>query len=1178
MTSSRDASSLDTDSAIAIGDWLDACDPSGLALLTDRDAWLCERVRRQRGIDVILEVLGHVHSVSLGLLRLDNLAALDQVFVRFLDAWEIPLVTALTDEQPDRDDLRPRLGQAAALQLLREMRAPEHLIEFREWILRLSDPSEPENADLLKCPAGLPNGYAEWLPILIPHIEEEVWIGRSVTPLPPRLRADVADEYRLLRMMWLWKNVDHFQGSSGTSLSPDFTAPDQHFAFTPAFRRRNPVLDTEPLMLVAGPFKWEAAGTAANEHSPTVSLRTFLDRRLRTNAVRRESSDWTEQDLSFDRATPNVGMSNMAAIEVAAHIASSLRCIRAARIDSAVFQRSDDMHSSSLLRATWETVAVLGAWYAKWSEETRQHWSRASKRLTVGVAGNHMSLEIVPRDASDELTFTANADSLSLLAAPPSATGTPDAVFLRVRERQQLAWKMHLAAIQDLLAQSSLGDRAVGADAPLERDPHRTRFGDVNHLVRGIGHRVAAVLLDATLSDVATIYWCDYSSQAPFLRHVASAERRFQHWATRNEVCAAVDQRLCAIATQDPSAGGSTGRIGRGVALGRVAGSEAGRLWGGSKAAIEEWISLPLIYNDRVLGLVELGGTGSGMQFDGSQVSELRLAARILAQAMYHDVQIWQTRRINWLASHMPLESWHEQEPEDPRNPLVRVANCLANIFLCPGVQIWLTDSQNPRRLLLRGSTSLPFNDSQAAGRDGDTYFMRSAPLTDCESQPLSRDFLAFAVDLYADIPSNDRPAKSLHQPSRDELRLGRYVQARFIDNSEATGRYCLADAEQGKMQLHQDYFEAAPRHRWTQNMAFAMIGGEITRRDIVGVVSVFESHAGGSAPAASWPRGWSQIVAHVQTYLPYVLKQTEAIASPLYRLRRYLMHEGRNELNAVAIANANLSKVMARLFAVDRASGARPILRELLQRIRSNPDQPASLLTTDLEAVERTIEEVARQASPLASIEAAENIAILGRLIEHQRGLAGLDVDLSTAGRIHVVEWVPIKESLNAVFGAYSATLRERRVWWDLDTVGEASRLLTVPTLWRWIVGDLVHNVVKYASLDSGVQVRLLKRDGGDFALVLRNESSYDEELDHPDRLLSYGVQGSAGQNRLAAVQNVMRPNRGPGTGIGLWGVKQLASILGMSFEIRVVPQRQQGKGSYSFEFAIPRHTFRSR
>jgi hypothetical protein len=349
-----------------------------------------------------------------------------------------------------------------------------------------------------------------------------------------------------------------------------------------------------------------------------------------------------------------------------------------------------------------------------------------------------------------------------------------------------------------------------------------------------------------------------------------------------------------------------------------------------------------------------------------------------------------------------------------------------------------------------------------------------------------------------------------------------------------------------------------------------------------VGVVSLHATAPPGNGMHMAWPPGWRPVVAHVQTYVPYVLMQTEAIANPLDNLRRYLLHEGRNELNATSELASQLKSMLAKLLATDDPPGqVRPWLRKWLPMLERDTTVLASDLAPGLNQLERMLPEIAERVDKLLDVERAENLALLGRLIERQRNISTLGLKFESGQNIHHASWIPLRETLDKALTSFDRDFKAQRVWWSIDQVNERLQLLTQDRLWSWVIGDLVHNIAKYANTNSGVQVSLVsvnsadgRRDG--YRLRFENESVFDPELDKADRLILHGVQGSAGKPERQRKLSTSKISR-VGAGIGLWGADQLATALGLKLVIEIRQQtRDPTLARYHFDLMIPQDMLR--
>lgn len=1240
---------------VSVADWLEAYDPE--AALLDSGAWGAQRLKRLHGEQMVLDVIAHVQNIPLRLLRVGNLEHLDDTFVRFVARWQREIHSLFTETYPDLSAGVPQpLGPSEADRLLRAMREPRHLALLRDWVLRLADPHEPETEELLRVPPSLPTGYAEWFLMLLPHVERDVWLTEMGNPLPAHTLARMVEHCSLYILMWAWSNAGRFRveferlKAIGDQIEPyHLTIMDRTLGFPhlgaivmPAFCRRGRERSRD-IALLAGPFLLEAATSTGSNAWFVEPLLKFLGRIERVRGVQ----GWNEvRDKAPGRAELQDALESRAALDRyeaprrALQSLHALRRLRAARLDSSITRWKDGRVGRPISRANWETMAVLSAWFDRWGWVVYDAREPSRNRaLAVSIDRHRVSLLVTGVSARPELLFygydrpeDSPVDCSHWAVLDESLEGArkvngwrwiegPSTFFARMRERQHAAWTAHVAAIHHLLARHSPRDRPEGADNPDSRQMIPASCEEADHLLRGFGGRVCRYLLSMARAEAAVIYWLDYSSDPPQLRHVGSAERLIQHRARRQAMLTTFDQYIWEAPTP-----GRDATLRRGVDIGthspwqvyRAAASgqiepqpedrkaqraqvarPPGRLDvfdPGSRP--EDAVSVPLLFNDRVVGVFGLAGIASSRHFDLRLYPALRLVGQVLAQAMYFHSQVWQMRQINWLASHVSLEEWRRHDRENHFNPLRRVARCVANVFLCPGVQIWLVDKQNPSRFLLHGNTAPEIFEPDGEAPEHAPHLRVKASRSN-SGVDLSRSLLAFAVDQWArTMPDTSSPSATGAAPGRNDERMrhGQFVQAQFVGGSQATVGYGLAAAERGDLLLQQDFLDASAsvggagsdalptlrralyvEREWSQTMSFALIRGDSTSAEVVGIVGLFAlAMPGDSRPL--WPPGWRPVVAHMQTYLPYVFMQTEAIANPLDDLRRYLLHEGRNELNATSEQAGQLKRSLLELVTVDPPVGmVRPWLRKWRPLVEKNPFMNAGDLLPGLQQLDKSIADVAEKVEKLMSVERAENMAMLGRLIERQREISGLGLDFNRGERVHDMRWLPLRAGLHDLLSSYAADLKKQRVWWSVDQVPESVELLTQPRMWHWLLGDLVHNLVKYANPDSGAEVHLDIPHNRDqpCRLRLRNESSYDAALDLKERLVLHGVQGSAGLARRTHIPIQTKVSR-LGMGIGLWGVNLLAQALHLTLEIDVVPQRRPNQALYRFDLVIPRDLIR--
>jgi hypothetical protein len=1216
---------------VSIRDWFEVLDPAGAALL--RQDWDRERLRRLHGLQICVDVIAHVQNIPLRLFRVRSLQHLDETFVAFVEKWEAQIRCIITDE-----DHLPRgklcLSHADAATLLREMRNPTHVATLRDWVLALAEGPAQR-------PANLPLHYETWFLELLPHLERDVWLTDLSNPIPAHTLARMVEHWALYVLMWGWRTIGpmSLDDDESTAILSAFGMEELGIVIQGAFARRGRSreqpegLNDHPIGMLVGPFERELPGLSSGDDA-RVERAWFADRLFRfvrsAASVPGWEDIWGKVPSANELADAFASRAPLSELEVMRRLgqaATSLRLLLDTRIDPSVTSNPDGTQGRPISRANWETIAALCAWQHRWGETIRK--CVPSSPILLKIPDHRISLlvqrptggETEPGPAKDDLLLLSYdtsdrhrrslADCIDVQAAvlrardPALWIELPSALLARTRERQHAAWTSHVIAINNLLTRHSRRDRPVGSD---RTDDEGSTVATANcdeedHLLRGYGGRVCQFLLQLARADVATINWLDYSVDPPQLRHVGDADRLVQHRAQRRSRLRQFTNWSLTPSKDGvvPAAAGrySESQVYRCVAEGAIDPARIDRLAGEHgpakvKARFDHYaepqpqdgLSVPLLFNGRVVGVVDLESIGSIREFDTRLHTPLRRVAQLLAQAMYFQSQIWHMRRLNWLASHRPLEQWRRHDDENRYNPLRSVAHNLANIFLCPVVHIWLQDPQNPQRFKLHGYTrdSLFMPDARRLDAAPITMVPSDAPVDPVE---LGYPFIALAVDQWRRAPRGE------------EKPVGHFVQGRFEDKAVTDSEYGLQAATRGDLVLGWDFVDAwkatemgagsDPRRRLfvteglTQVMAFALVDTSAVASDPVGIVTLHSPSSPQANAQPPWPPGWRPVVAHVQTYMLYVLMQTETIANPLDNLRRYLLHEGRNELNGVAIMVARLRSVVKRLVAPDPPAGhLRPWLRTTLPDLRRRAQRGngsmgwLSPVVSELQVTERMLDEVARTALPLLSPDRAENFGVLARLIEVQRDLASVGHADLNRNYDHETEWLNLRHQVVDALSHYEAIFKAAGIWIDHDDLPAKAELLTSPVLWRWMLSDLSHNLGKYALPNTIIRFALLREgDGRDrHRLCIQNVSTYDPDRDRPDRLMLHGVQGSAGLHPPRELPANARISR-KGTGIGVWGVSVLAKVLDMEFDISVKPAGTQ-MANYSFDLLIPRRLVR--
>ncbi len=410
-------------------------------------------------------------------------------------------------------------------------------------------------------------------------------------------------------------------------------------------------------------------------------------------------------------------------------------------------------------------------------------------------------------------------------------------------------------------------------------------------------------------------------------------------------------------------------------------------------------------------------------------------------------------------------------------------------------------------------------------------------------------------------------------------------MQAHFDPTIEHTESYCLESAAGDRLILGRDYLleleaadpVAAPHlnvrrtlfgtdgeYGLRDMMAFALISPRERRIDdpkqleraweVTGIVTLHD-HGNAAAnnnagfPLGAWPRGWAPVVAHVQTYLPYVLMQVEALHNPLDDARRYLLHSGRTELNGVL---EKITGLRGSLHALLDPDG---YVQQTLTRLGRRADQHQPIEASDLTRVLDAIRLVSESALHLSSNEFERNLSTLTQAMQDYRDIASLGIEFDTEGR-----WFDLREALEGEVQKYQSAFKVAGIYTSVDTP-PGIRVWLPKFWWGLLVGDLVHNAAKYASSDRAFSIKFERAKSYVARLVFENAATYVPRLDDELRLLKFGVRGSAGMHTRLHAAVPRQPINRQGQGIGLWGIATLCKVMGIQFSIDIQRHKNQGE-----------------
>ncbi len=793
----------------------------------------------------------------------------------------------------------------------------------------------------------------------------------------------------------------------------------------------------------------------------------------------------------------------------------------------------------------------------------------------------------------------------------------PERYFGRIRERQNSMWSSQVIAINNLLNRHGPRDVYIGADefAP-DADGERgtVKPGDAEHLLRGFGGRICRYLVSMTRADAAAIYWLDHAQAPPRLlpaghyarlaAHRASGHaiwEKFDLWAwapgpelgnrcQANRRGDSVSQayRVAETGIEDPppldgmDSGDSEAPTQRKKVV--PATDEASVGADAVPAYFDcypeprpvDSMAAPLLVNGRVIGVVRLLGLVE-RQFEPRLFWPLRRAAGMTAACINHQCQVWHMRRLNYLFARRGLHEFQRRVQADhAHSPLRDVSRCLANIFLCPAAHIWLQTSANENRLELVGHNwDDLFRFPGASPNLAREMLYRTESTHRADGTEASfRPFSSMALDLARTRDPTFNP-------------LGKFVQGFFDESTDKTIDYDWRSASTVGVRLGKDFYSAGYHgdevaamksrerifgreevggYRLLDIMSFALMSPVDGGWKTEGVVTL---HDRGDArrdalrQCQPWDRGWSPVVAHMQTFLPYLFKQAEVLNDPEVSARRYLIHAGRAELIAVHDNMVRLRQKLETALAPGRG------VRQMLDKVMS-PGFSADH-RDELRNAHAIVSEAWEALQLAASPNWERDLRQLTNVMHEYRQISALPGVALTAAN----ERIRLQQLMEEIIVRFAHEFRHRRS--KRVNIPESLEL-SLPGQWlRIVLRDLVHNAAKYATGDSFD----VSWEQASHTLVLVNEGPYQSHLDQPQRLLAAGGRGSASLAGRDSARERVRLGDSRGHGLGLWGAKLLCDVMDIGFSIDPKPMSatiktradgvQVGTARYIVRLAFP-------
>ncbi len=836
------------------------------------------------------------------------------------------------------------------------------------------------------------------------------------------------------------------------------------------------------------------------------------------------------------------------------------------------------------------------------------------KVLRIALDGHRVGLVIQPNTEAEwrvefvdtnnsGLAFRSNFDDLRKKVQEIHDginIDDPEMFFNRLRERQNAAWTAQIVAINNLLSRqtpkindssgSENGSTSHELGADDIRDPTKPRLGskvdEVGHLLRGYAGRICHHLIGMIRADVADIYWLDYSQTPPRLIHAGGYANKLVHRVNRSKIHTLFDE----WAWRDYASENSISCPARQ----RKSESQAYRAAYSHKADVvpnddansnqnayfdpypepkpQSGIGIPLLINGRSVGVLTFAGMHT-KQFDDRVLIPLRRAAQLIAQSLYQSSLLWHMRQLNWSSTHTPYFHWKKHDAENGFNPLRQISECLTNVFLCRAVHIWLQHKSRRTHYELFGYNHIAvFNHSEISQHTSTSTSLEIAPSFDWEHrnnehsgmQKLTRAYACFALD------------KSLS--SKEDL--GHFTVARYVAD-HANTEYTSTQASKG-MWLHDDFIEVVGNyseshgsyrksifktHGLNDMLACVLLQDKDSSsygHQPIGVLTLHDTNSNIDSeslnyelPPQPWSTAWAPTVAHIQTYLPYLLTQVELLSSPLENIRQFLIHSVKSNLTVI---RSNMTAINDTAPETFKPNGiVRRYLSEIRQSITSNTITADIKIKDEIQhkiyAIENHIGKSYQTMQNLMDRETEASIQRLILLIEKQKDLAQIGIARSDDATDHDLEKF-LQKKVNELFDKFKSNGVDPKV-------NPFNRPIFIHIDYLWwdqLVSNLIENAAKYA-----VERYEITWKHSNKCLIFSNTGHFDGSKDIRDELLAQGVRGSAARN-----------TKEDGLGLGLWGVNLLCKILNIEFSFDIYPQsatlkNAQPLAEYRFTLKLP-------
>lgn len=585
------------------------------------------------------------------------------------------------------------------------------------------------------------------LELLIPHIEQQIWLTEISAPMPAHALQRMHDPWSVYILLWCYKNkteirelAQKYSDDKKVQTCSAFDCEQIQIAVFPGWPvcRSDKKLTSQEVIVVVGPCFIK--DDIINEEKFDYLAQFFLQFLIYASS---ELPAWKDASSSMPSSEELLDAYRIRGpIEESEFNLKSKNIVRAWQ-----FLREIEIGNEpiDLKRNDWEALAALSVWLTRW----RKNVFVEASQFELGFEDwkSHLTCEISQIDNVFSANFSTGSitnDGLEKLQKEKdnkTDVDLPSVMFNRIRERQTSSWNAQITAIIQLMQrQSTKVQQSRSEQSKNWRSPD---------WLKGFGSRLCKQIGALAQAHGVTIYWQDYSQEPARLLVIESYSKTYELRAKAEEIHRLFDEEVYQPEDVNSACflrGQSNSMVYRCVADGLqvveqfdTASNNPPRaiLSAYSKLSLPSPLSkivLPLTHSGRVLGAMELVGFAQG-QFAESIIPVLRRISALISSIIYQTQMLQQMSEINEWAISAPAALTVAKAANS--NPLSNLSNKLCNVFLCPMVHIWLRGDDSTKFTLMGSNRDKIFT----YGNDSDMRSIRSFSVLNQDQTTSNHDY-----------------------------------------------------------------------------------------------------------------------------------------------------------------------------------------------------------------------------------------------------------------------------------------------------------------------------------------------------------------------------------------------------------------------------------------------------